>query len=64
MNTKYDINEKVYTLYSNKIEVLKIKKITIYSKESIEYTMEKGEDTVYKNENQIFKTKDQLLASL
>ena len=64
MTTKYDINEKVHTMYSNKSTILKRKRITIEDDKSAEYTLDNGKDNVYKKENQIFKTKSDLIDSL
>ena len=64
MTTKYDINEKVHTMYSNKATILKINRITIEDDKSVEYTLDNGKDNVYKKENQIFKTKSDLIDSL
>lgn len=64
IDTKYKINEKIFTMFDNKIVERTIEKILIEIHSNgttiIEYKVIEGK----KYESEIFKTKEELIASL
>lgn len=69
MTTKFDIGQKVYTLFRNKVCEVAILEIYIFTSDKnigIQYTFKDPDtsNTIKYNENFLFATKEELLKSL